>query len=224
MRSITNLFAESPFKPLEEHALVVKQCNDLLKECMEKYCNEEFEEAEKLALKIAKLEREADDIKTHIREHLPRSMLMPVGRGDILSYIKEQDQVADGIKAVVFTLALRRTTMPLTFKKDLQELTKKVADVVDLVPLVVKSMNDLLDRSFMRKKETRVEEYINLLGEKEHLTDVLAVKMERYLFEIESKLSYGEFIHLDRVVKRLAETADHAENCGDRMRVMIAKR
>ena len=131
MRSITNLFAESPFKPLEEHALVVKKCNERLKTCMEAYCNEKFDEAEKLALDIAKLEREADDIKTYIRDNLPRSMLMPVGRGDILSYIKEQDQVADSIKAVAFTLALRKTTMPQTFKKDLQDLTKKVGDVVE---------------------------------------------------------------------------------------------
>ncbi|NOZ77212.1 MAG: TIGR00153 family protein [Euryarchaeota archaeon] len=224
MRSIASLFAESPFKPLEEHAMMVKQCADLLRECVEEFAAEEFEQAEETVLEISRLEHEADKIKNYIRVNMPRGIMMPVDRGDLLGYLREQDHVADRIEDVAMTLNLRQTKLPASIKKDLLDLTNKVCDVVDLVPLALKAMNELLDRSFMRKKETRVEEYISLLNEKEQLTDVLELKMRRYLYELEGNLSYIEFYHMVTIVKLLGKTADHAENCGDRLRLMIAKR
>jgi hypothetical protein len=224
MRSIASLFAESPFKPLQEHAMIVKQCADLLRECVTEYAAEDFDQAEETVIQITKLEHEADKIKTHIRENMPRSIMMPVDRGDLLDYLGEQDHVADRIEDVALTMSLRQTKLPASIKKDLQDLTRKVCDVVDIVPLAIKAMNELLDQTFIRKKETRVEEYLSLLSEKEQLTDVLELKMRRYLYELEANLSYAEFYHIVTIVKLLAKSADHAENCGDRMRVMIAKR
>jgi hypothetical protein len=224
MRSIAGLFAESPFKPLQEHAMIVKQCADLLRECVTEYAEEDFEQAEETVLQISRLEHEADKIKTYIRENMPRSIMMPVDRGDLLDYLREQDHVSDTIEAVALTMSLRRTKLPASLKKDLQDLTRKVCDVVDIVPLAMKAMNELLDQTFLRKKETRVEEYVSLLNEKEQLTDVLELKMRQYLYDLEANLSFAEFYHIMTIVKLLAQTADHAENCGDRIRLMIAKR
>jgi predicted phosphate transport protein (TIGR00153 family) len=204
--------------------MIVKQCADLLRECVTEYAEEDFEQAEETVLQISRLEHEADKLKTYIRENMPRSIMMPVDRGDLLDYLREQDHVSDTIEAVALTMSLRRTKLPASLKKDLQDLTRKVCDVVDIVPLAMKAMNELLDQTFLRKKETRVEEYVSLLNEKEQLTDVLELKMRQYLYDLEANLSFAEFYHIMTIVKLLAQTADHAENCGDRIRLMIAKR
>ncbi len=222
MRSIMALFAESPFKPLEEHAHLVNECADLFKECVEAFCSEDFETAETIAVRISKTEHEADKIKNRIRENLPRSIFMVVDRGDFLNYLREQDQVADRLEETALTMSLRRTRLSKDLKRDFLDLTKKTCDVVNLVPLAVKSMNEIFDMSF-RKKGSKVEEYINLLNEKEVLTDELDLKMRKRVFDLDDRLSFGEFFHLMRVIKLLSRVADHAENCGDRMRVMIAK-
>ncbi len=216
------MFAPSPFEPLEEHVKIVRQCSDLFREMVVAYLDKDFETSDKLALRISELEHEADKIKNNIREHLPRSIFMPVDRGDFLNYLREQDQVADRLEEVALTMSLRRTEIPEELRDDFLDLAKKVCDVVDLVPLAVRSMIELLESTF-KKKDSKVNLYINLLNEKEQLTDDLDLKIRKRIFDIEDKLTHGELFHLMRVVKLLARVADHAENCGDRMRVMVAR-
>ncbi len=223
MRSIIGMFAKSPFGPLEEHMVKVMQCSDMFKECISAYCAEDFNEAEDLAVEISKTEHEADDIKNSIRENLPKSIFMPVDRGDFLDYLREQDQVADRLEESVLTLTLRRTKLPEDVKNDFLKLSLKVIDVVELLPLAVTSLNELLETSFAKKGASKCSEYLDLLNEKEQLTDDLDLKLRRRLFEIEDRFTHGEFFHMMRTVNLIARIADHAENCGDRMRLMIAK-
>ncbi len=223
MRGIIGMFAKSPFGPLEEHMLKVMQCSVLFRECINAYCAGDFKESEKLAIEISNTEREADDIKNSIRENLPKSIFMPVDRGDFLDYLREQDQVADRLEDSALNLTMRRTKLPEDVKNDLLNLSLKVIDVVDLLPLAVKSLNELLDTSFAKKGESKCGEYIDLLNEKEQLTDELDLRLRKHLYEIEDKFTHGEFFHIMRTVKIIGRIADHAENCGDRMRLMIAK-
>jgi len=222
LRSVLGVFVPSPFEPLERHATIVQQCSDIFREMVVAYINHDFETSDRLALKISELEHEADKIKNQIRESLPRSIFMPVDRGDFLSYLREQDQVADRLEEVSLTMSLRHTRIPDEIKEDFLNLARKVADVVDIVPFAVESMVELLERTF-KKRDSKVELYINLLNEKEQLTDDLDLKIRRRIFDIEDRLSHGELFHLMRTVKLMARVADHAENCGDRMRVMVAR-
>jgi predicted phosphate transport protein (TIGR00153 family) len=223
MRSIIGMFAKSPFGPLEEHMLKVMQCSELFGECVKAYCNKDFSEAENLAIDVSKVEHEADDIKNSIRANLPKSIFMPVDRGDFLNYLREQDQVADRLEDSALNLTMRRTKLPEDVKNDLLKLSSKVIDVIDILPLAVKSLNELLETSFAKKGESKCGEYLDLLNEKEQLTDELDLKLRKHLYELEEKFTHGEFFHIMRTVKIIGRIADHAENCGDRMRVMIAK-
>lgn len=47
--------------------------------------------------------------------------------------------------------------------------------------------------------------------------------MRKRLFDVEKEFTYGEFYLMMHVMNILARIADHAENCGDRMRLMIAR-
>lgn len=222
MRSVLGVFAPSPFKPLKEHVVLVQKCSDLFRDMAARYIEGDFEGAERLSLQISELEHEGDKIKNRIRETLPRSIFMPVDRGDFLNYLREQDQIADRLEEVALTMSLRHTSLPEEIKGDFLNMTKKVTDVVDLVPFAVDSMMELLERSF-RRKDGKVELYIELLNEKEELTDELDLKIRKRIFDMEEELTHGELFHLMRTVKLLARVADHAENCGDRMRLMVAR-
>ncbi len=223
-RSIMGLFAESPFEPLVKHLGQVKVCSDLFRECVKAYCDEDFERSAELAGKVVAAEREADKIKNYIREHLPRSIFMPVNRGDFLDYLREQDQVADRIEETVLNLSLKRMKLSGSIKEQLLDLTNKACDTVDVVPLALGYMIELLETSFAdKKKKEKCHEYINELDKKEGATDHVAIEMRKRLFDVEKEFTYGEFYLMMRVTKLLARVADHAENCGDRMRVMVAR-
>ncbi len=224
MRSIIGLFAKSPMGPLVKHMGQVKMCSDLLRECVRSYCNGDYEKADALVKKIIEGEREADRIKNYIRERLPRSILMPVDRGDFLNYLREQDQVADRIEEVVLNLTLKPIKLPDKIAEGLIELTDRACDVVDGVPLALGYVVEALETSFAGgEKKERCFHYINELDKKEGETDYLAIQLRKKLLEGEESLTHGEFYILMRVTKLLARIADHAENCGDRLRVMIAR-
>ncbi|MEE9594287.1 MAG: TIGR00153 family protein [Candidatus Hydrothermarchaeales archaeon] len=222
MRSILGIFAKSPFQSLTRHIKKVKECSDLLRDCINAYCEGDFETAEKLSLEISKIEREADDIKNEIRNTLPKSILMPVDRGDFLDYLKEQDKVADAVEEAARNINLKRVSFPEELKHGIIDLTEKACNVVDVVPNAVESLNKDLQFSFARKDQ-KGWEYIRQLDLLEREADHAELDLRKTLFQAEEKLTHGEFYLVMKVAKILGQVADHAENCGDRMRVMIAK-
>ncbi|MFH1774214.1 MAG: TIGR00153 family protein [Methanobacteriota archaeon] len=224
VRSIMGLFAESPFEHLVKHLGQVKACSDLLREFIKAYCNEDFESSAELARKIVAMEREADKTKNYIREHLPRSILMPVNRGDLLNYLREQDQVADRIEEVALNLGLKRMKLPHSIKEQLIDLTNKACDTVDVIPPALDCIIELLETSFAdEKKKEEYCGYVNELDIKEEITDHAVIEMRKRLFDMEKEFTHGEFYLMMRLTRQLARIADHAENCGDRMRVMVAR-
>ncbi|RLF39180.1 MAG: DUF47 domain-containing protein, partial [Thermoplasmata archaeon] len=75
---------KSPFARLLEHMEKVKECMDVVREGLIRYYNGEYEGFSEVAEKVSKLEHEADLIKGNIRAHLPRTILMPVDKGQFL--------------------------------------------------------------------------------------------------------------------------------------------
>jgi len=223
-RGVMDIFTKPPFEMLMVHVDRVVEGVDLMRDSIVAYCNGDFEKAEKLAVEVVIKEREADEIKNLIRESLPRSLFMPVERGDFLDYVKEQDYIIDRAEEVVLALLLRNIEMPACIKESIKNLTNNVVEVVQLVPKTLGSMIELVNSSFLKRKEDKVHENIAKLDKKEDITAHLELEVMKCLFEWEKSFSFGEFYILVEVVKQLAKMADHAENCGDRIRCMIAKR
>ncbi len=221
---VMNIFTKPPFELLQMHLNKVIEGVGLMRETVIAYCDDDFKKAEELAVKVVIKEREADEIKNLIREHLPRSLFMPVSRGDFLNYLREQDHIIDRAEDVALALMLRDIYMPQCIKDSIKNLTNNVVEVVELVPETLNSMIELINSSFLKRKEEKVHENIAKLDKREDITAHLEVEVMKCLFEEEEVFSFGEFYVLVDVVKQLAKMADHAENCGDRIRCMIAKR
>ena len=92
MNIISKLFGKSPFEPLYQHMLKVKECVDLVKPLMESFIDGNQDKVEKYAKQIFKAEHKADLVKKEIRSRLPKSIFLPVSRGDLLRFLKEQDK------------------------------------------------------------------------------------------------------------------------------------
>ena len=90
MRAIAELFGKSPFGPLVEHTNKVHQTVREVRPLVEAFLDEDYEEVELIYERISKLEHKADVIKREIRNHLPKSLFLPVDRGDMLKFLKEQ--------------------------------------------------------------------------------------------------------------------------------------
>ena len=80
MLTIARLFGKSPFAPLQTHMNKVANCMEKLTKVFECLASGETEKIERYVEDLSALEHEADLTKNDIRNHLPKSLFMPIDR------------------------------------------------------------------------------------------------------------------------------------------------
>ncbi len=218
-----DLFGKTPFKPLHKHILQVKECADLLKPLVEAFIAGNYEEIEKLANEISHLEHMADKTKTDIRLHFPKGWFMPVDRGDILSFLKKQDTIADKAEDTARLIQIRKTKVPEEIVNNLREFTNSVIASVHALEKAYSEIDRLMETGFGDKERGIMLDLIKEVDRKEWAADVLQLKMIKKLFEIEDKLDPMTIFFLMRIINEMDAVADYAEDSGDQLRTMIAK-
>lgn len=106
MLTIAKLFGKSPFAPLRSHMEKVAGCISTLPEIFKALDKQNKEEIEKISKKISKMEHEADLTKNDIRNHLPKSIFMPIARPHFLEILSLQDALADKAEDIAILLTL----------------------------------------------------------------------------------------------------------------------
>ena len=88
MSKILDLFRKSPFEPVHQHMLKVKECVQLVRPLFESLLTEDYDQLQQIVKSISKKEHEADIIKNDIRKTLPKGIFLPVPRDNFLGYLK----------------------------------------------------------------------------------------------------------------------------------------
>ncbi len=221
MSIISKLFGKSPFEPLHQHMLKVKACVGLVRPLMDAFLKGEQEKVKDVARKIFKAEHDADIVKKEIRSRLPKSILLPVARGDILRFLKEQDNIADSAEDLAALLILRKTTVPEELKEKLKKFVDKVLETYEVAMTVSSEIKLLAETSFGGEEAHKVMELIEKLKVKEWEADKAQMKASKKMFSIEKKLDPVSVMMWMHIFKELGTLANHAENAGDQMRLML---
>jgi predicted phosphate transport protein (TIGR00153 family) len=212
----------SPFNRLQEHAEKVRECAWAFQQAIECYASDKCEEFEAFRQEVAVLESEADAIKRGIRGHIPKGTRMPVSKFELFLYIREQDKVLDSVQDALDWLSYRTTpSIPNELKDDLFLLVDAVIEPIeDLSRMVAEAKKYFEDYS--EKRRRIVKDIIHNLRKREHEADQREDALKIKIFTIE-KDPIGVF-HMVRLSETIGSIADHAENAGDMMRAMIARR
>jgi len=221
MSIISKLFGKSPFEPLYQHMVKVKECVDLVRPLMDAVLQGETKKVKEIAKKIFKAEHYADMVKKDIRSHLPKSIFLPVARGDLLRFLKEQDNIADSAEDLAVLLTLRKTTVPEEMKEDLKDFVNKVLETYEMAMIVSSEIKVLAETSFGGAEAHKVTELIEQVKVKEWEADKAQMNTAKKLFSIEEKLDPVSVVMWMNILKELGTLANHAENAGDQMRVML---
>jgi predicted phosphate transport protein (TIGR00153 family) len=225
IRSIMNLFAKSPFKPLTEHAEKVKLTVAKMDEAVKAYTEgADPAKIKEMYLEISKLEHDADKVKDTIRMQLPSTILMPVDRTDILSFLKQEDDVANSAEMVAEMLTIRPIKLPPAVKEQILRLENAVVITVNEHVSAVEKIVDLLDSSFSSKRVHEVLDIIGKVDAEKHQVDIIRRKAMKTVYEHECDLGCVNIMILVELIEELSWVAGHAENSSDRMRMIAAKR
>lgn len=223
MQSINQLFGESPFKHMVDHVRKIHQCVMLIRPVAEAILAGEMEKLRSLQDDMSRTEYEADQLKDEIRQNLPRRFFLPVNRDDILSFVRQLDRMADDAEDFAVVSTFRRLEIPADLRPDFMALVEKVVQVSEMLLDVAEDLAQLQKESFEGPDAERVLEKIHQVCHMEWESDKLSRRCARHYYSAQG-LDAVTIILLEKLCRALTGIADHAENVGKNLRLMIIRR
>jgi hypothetical protein len=225
IRSVLDVVAESPFVPLEAHAKKGVLAVEKLAEAMEAYCEGNQAILEERTGEIDKLEHEADKLKQKIRAGIPSSVRLPVNKKDLLSFLKQQDSIADYAQAAAYWMTLRPCkNIPEEIKEGFLELMNTSLKTARLYDELAGELYKLLATSFSKEEIKETMTIIPEVEKLEHDVDVLETSLLKKIFENEDAIGGAGVCHLIGLAEKVGGVADKSASAADRLRTMILRR
>lgn len=222
MTLIEEMFRESPFEPLRHHMKTVIECVKYVRPMFEAVRDEKYDVLNDLARKVFKAEHEADKIKDEIRRALPKRFFLPVYRGDLLGYLKMQDDMADSVEDVAVLLTLKQLHMhgqlidpTLGYVDKVVEVCHGTQEIADYLPALVAG-----DMAGDEAEHTL--KLVAGLDKAEWEADRLQYTLSQTLFSLEDELKPTDILLWFRVFGELGQLANSAEKSGERLRRMLS--
>jgi len=225
IRSVLDVVSESPFIHLEAHAKKGIMAVEKLAEAMEAYCTGNQMILEERTAEIDKLEHEADKLKQKIRSIIPSSVRLPVNKKDLLSFLKQQDSIADYAQSTAYWMTLRSCqNVPEEIKEGFLELMATSLKTAKLYDELAGELYKLLATSFSKEEVKETMTIIPEVEKLEHDVDVLETSLLKKIFENEDALGGAGVCHLIGLVEKIGGIADKSASAADRLRTMILRR
>ena len=219
----SNLFGQSPIKPMQEHMEVsVRAANELVY-FIEAAIADDWEQALAVQQRIAEGENEADKLKTQLRLHLPKSLFLPVPRSDLLELLAAQDSIANRAKDIAGIMLGRKMSIPARLQKKMCEFVISAVATSEQALKAINELDELLETGFSGRTVNVVEKMIKELDNLENKTDKLEVTIRAALFKLENELPPVEVMFLYRVIDWIGDLADRSQKVGSRLQILLAR-
>lgn len=220
---LMQMFARSPFNPIQEHITKAQACAVELKPFLEAVIAEDWSSAEQVFNRIAVLEGEADRIKRDIRQHLPNSIFLPVARTDLLELVRMQDKIANTAKDISGLMLGRKMTLPEALREKMTAFLDEALATSDQAVTAMGELDELVTAGFRGREVDLVERLISELDRLEHLTDQLERELRSTLFAIERELNPVDVMFLYRIIEWIGDLANRAQQVGSRLQLLVAR-
>ena len=213
----------SPLLGLLEHYEQIALGMTLIEDSMECYIsgggNSGCKEFAALQSEVNEAEEKADTIKRYIRNHLPRSIVLPVDKHIFFSYTRQQDDILDAGQASLQWLAMRDVVVPEVFQRDLLYFLDAVSTCVKMLKPAIEEtiawVNDEgVDREAVKQRFRTVRQQHKKVTNMMH---ELNAKLYR------SDMDFKDIYQLIHFVEKLHAMSHSVEGCADLLRVMLAK-
>ncbi|WP_087037979.1 TIGR00153 family protein [Thermococcus litoralis] len=202
------------FATIDRHLDAVNSTIIKLRELVEAYLNGEVERAEALMKEVEELEREADTLRREIETMLYQGAFLPVNRGDYARLSELVDSVADAAESAAHSLILAKPKVPSDLKDEILELLDYSLRTYQLLEKAVKALNTNVDEAIEYAKKTEIAE---------EEADKIEYSLLRKVFESEKITTFAKIIW-DKVITKIGDIADRAEDASDQVLLMALKR
>jgi len=221
--TLTSIFVKSPFKKMREHMGKVIESVTLLSEFFGALHNENHDMIKAVREKVFEAEHAADEIKNEMRDHLPRSVFMPINRRDLLEMLDLQDSIADTAQDIVSLVTLRKMVPPKDLHEKIMQYLAVAQETCFMAGDISQDFDILLETGFGQKEAERILGMIETLSEKESMADTAGLELSRQLFDVEKQMNPIDVMFWYNVFDLIGDLADYAEKVSNRLRLLIAQ-
>jgi len=199
---------------LGEYNEQVLLCLEEFKKTVLAYCGDPDREALAQGFeKVHKAEGRADDIRRDIEVLMYSKALFPESRGDILGLIEAMDKVPNCAESAVRMILNQHISVPRALIPEFRDMIDASCRCVDeLVSAAASLFDNFLNATSYVGKVDQLESDVDHL--EEDLIDRIFSSREEGFVKI----------LLRDLIRKIASISDRAENAGDRMRIIVAKR
>jgi predicted phosphate transport protein (TIGR00153 family) len=221
MLNIARLFGKSPFAPLQSHMKKVALCMERLSDIFNALSKTDMEKIEKLVADLSRMEHEADLTKNDIRNHLPKSLFLPIDRAHFLEILSVQDSIADKAEDVGILLTLRPLESFRNFTEDLIAFFRKNELAFLDAKRIIEEIDELLESAFGGIEAEKVKSMVEQTAYKEHEADKMRQVLMKQLFTHGDALGVPAFFLWMRLIEEIGAISHLAERLANRIRMVL---
>ncbi|AJC74391.1 hypothetical protein AJ81_09620 [Pseudothermotoga hypogea DSM 11164 = NBRC 106472] len=199
---------------VREHLEKVSTTLVSLKNLLEAYLSQQFDRITELAEEVREFEHEADVVRRKVENIMYSGAFLPNFRGDLLGIIEAADKVANKAEYVADLLEIERPYIPDSLNEEIKALLDRSIETYDALKQAIEYL--FIDLN-------RVMEFVDATEVKEHQVDGIERDLLRKIFSLQD-ISHGQKMHLKDLIRSLADIADRAEDCSDRVQIVSLKR
>jgi uncharacterized protein len=223
MTGFMDVFGRSPFEPLVEHARKVHECVKLVRPIADAILAGDTKRVDDLQFLMSKTEYEADQLKDRIRQGLKSRYFLPVSREDLERFLSQMDRIADDAQDFAIVATFRKIDLPAEYHAEFLELVDKVVQVSETLLGLGEQLATLQKEAFVGEGAEDVLAKVQEVAHMEWESDKLSRKLARHYYG-SSNVDPITILLLDKLCHALGGIANHAENCGKNLRLMIVRR
>lgn len=218
MYTIMRLFGQSPFKSLKLHMDKVAMCVHMLPTLFDTLQKNDTAEHETIVNQISKLEHQADLVKNDIRNHLPKSLYLPIDRNQVLEILTLQDSIADKAEDIAVLTTLKTLKVQDNLQPLFQEFLNKNIETFDAARDIINEIHELIESSFGGAEAEKVREMVDQVAFKEHEVDLIQREWLKILFNSEKEMDYATFHLWLQIGHALGDISNLSEKLAWRVR------
>jgi hypothetical protein len=223
MGSVLDVFGKSPFEPLVQHARKVHECVQMLRPIADAILTCDMERLNEFQYQMSKTEYEADQLKDQIRQNLAPRYFLPVNREELARFLAQMDRIADGAQDFAIVATFRKIELPKDYHEEFLALVDKVVQVSETLLGVAEKLALLQKEAFVGPDADFVLAKIQEVAHMEWESDKLSRKFARHYYS-KCDLDPITILLVDKFCHALGGIANHAENVGKNMRLMILRK
>lgn len=220
---ISEMLGKSPVHPIQKHIDTACECAALLPSVFVAANLNDWDKVETINDEIRSLENKADSQKLKIRSNLPKSLLMPVPRQDLLELVLVQDKIANLPKSISGMVKQRKIQIPASMYDEFISFVELCVNATRFAQKSVHELDELYETGFRGAEVKLVQDLIDELDEIETKTDDRQDLIQQALFKIEKELPPIDAMFLYKLIDKIGAVADMAERVGRRLEMLLAK-